>query len=198
MSPSRGLGWIVLFAVVWTAAMARAQADVAPLGFELDAAASDVRFELGATLHTVRGRFDVTEGRVRFDPQTGAVSGRVVVDARSGDSGNGTRDANMREWVLESETYPEIVFEPRRLDVEERTEDVLRGRLEGRLEIHGGRHPIVVPIEARRVEGARWRVMGGFDVPFTEWGMTDPSNFLLSVDKVIAVEFDAVGDLTRP
>ncbi len=166
--------------------------------FELVPRESEVRFELGATLHTVRGTFDVTRGRARFDPETGAVSGRVVVDAGSGDSGNGTRDANMREWVLESETHPEIVFEPTRLDVAERSEERLRGRLEGRLTIHGGPHTIAVPLDARRIEGSRWRVHGAFDVPFVEWGMTDPSNFLLSVDKVIAVEFTAEGDLTRP
>ncbi len=191
--------WGLSLVVLLVAGTARAESESGPVWtFELAPREGEVRFELGATLHTVRGRFDVTEGQARFDPETGVVSGRVVVDARSGDSGNGTRDANMREWVLESERYPEIVFEPARLDVERRSDDELRGRLEGRLAIHGDDHPVVVPIEARRIEGTRWRVTGAFDVPFTEWGMTDPSNFLLSVDKVIAVEFDAVGDLTRP
>ncbi len=72
----------------------------------LDTQATKVRFELGATLHTVRGSFAVREGSVRFDPASGAMEGRVVIDAASGETGNGKRDENMHAWVLESDRYP--------------------------------------------------------------------------------------------
>jgi polyisoprenoid-binding protein YceI len=168
-----------------------------PWQLTLDSEATELRFQLGATLHTVRGSFDVREGRVRFDPESGAVEGRVVVAATSGESGNSTRDANMHEEVLESAQYPEIVLLPERLAIDERTPDSLRGRLQARIEIHGGTHPVEIALTARRTAEGRGRVEGAFEIPFVEWGMTDPSNFVLRVEKVVAVRFEASGELTR-
>ena len=63
-----------------------------------------IGFELGATLHTVRGQFQLTSGDLTLDLEAGELGGRAVVDARSGDTDNATRDANMHEQVLESAT----------------------------------------------------------------------------------------------
>lgn len=160
-----------------------------------DPAASQVSFELGATLHTVRGRFALREGEVRFDPRTGAVTGRVVIDAASGDTGNATRDRNMHRDVLESERHPEIVLVPERVEVARSGPEALEGVLHGRIEIHGGSHPVAIPLEARRLAADRARVEGGFEVPFVAWGLRDPSNFLLRVDDTLDVRFAAAATL---
>ena len=78
----------------------------------LDPTASRITFTLKATLHQVDGSFDLTSGEIRFDPETGTASGRVVVDARSGDTENAKRDKKMHETVLKSVEHPLIVFEP--------------------------------------------------------------------------------------
>ncbi len=192
---------VALAGAAWIAAFASADSEAQsglPWRLVLDSQETEVRFELGATLHTVRGSFDVREGAVRFDPTSGAMEGRVVIDAKSGETGNGKRDENMHAWVLESDRYPDIVLLPERLEASEVGSDSLRGVVHGRVEIHGGSHPVTISVKGRRTAPGRGLVEGDFEIPFVEWGLTDPSIFLLRVDKVISVRFRAVGALTSP
>jgi len=59
--------------------------------YQLDPAQSSVKFTLGDVLHTVRGTFKVKQGNLQIGSD-GKVSGQIVVDAASGDSGSGMRD----------------------------------------------------------------------------------------------------------
>jgi len=63
-----------------------------------------------------------------FDPSTGRVSGQVTVDARSGQSGNSSRDGRMHREILETQRYPEIAFRPDRMDGAIAPGDNLPGR----------------------------------------------------------------------
>src|ERR1700739_3676046 len=83
--------------------------------YRVDPAQSSVKFTLGDVLHTVRGTFKLKQGDLQVEP-AGKVSGQVVVDAGSGDSGSGMRDRKMHKEVLESTRYPEIKFRPDRID----------------------------------------------------------------------------------
>jgi hypothetical protein len=57
-----------------------------------------VEYKLGAVLHTVEGTFALKRGHFSFDPESGRAAGELVVDATSGQSGNGgCRD---RRWAL--------------------------------------------------------------------------------------------------
>ena len=78
----------------------------------LDPAQTKIQWTLGAALHTVHGTFKLRSGSVTFDPQSGAASGEIIVDATSGESGNHSRDKKMHKEVLESQRYPEIIFSP--------------------------------------------------------------------------------------
>ncbi len=79
----------------------------------LDPAQTTVNWTLGDVLHTVQGTFKMVSGNIVFDPRTGNASGEILVDARSGESGNHTRDNKMQKEVLESARYPEITFLPK-------------------------------------------------------------------------------------
>lgn len=163
----------------------------------LDPEATTIDFTLGAILHTVEGGFRLEEGEITFDPETGEVSGRVVVDATSGDTGNDKRDRDMHAKVLESERYPGFVFLPTRLEGAFEPAGAGEVTLHGTLQIHGGEHEIAIPatvaVNPTEDGGRRLEATGTFEVPYVEWGMKDPSKFLLRVAKSVEVTVHAKG-----
>jgi len=166
--------------------------------FSLEPTVSRIEFTLGATLHTVEGTFPLREGELRFDPDSGEVAGRVVIDATGGDSGNARRDEVMHEQVLESAAHPEFVLTPQTITGIERDADGFRGTLQASFSIHGETHPLAIPIDARRVEPGRGEVTGELEIPWAAWGLHDPSNFVLRVEKVLTFRFRVAGALQEP
>jgi polyisoprenoid-binding protein YceI len=158
----------------------------------LDAPATKVEFALSATLHTVHGEFRLKEGTLRFDPATGRVSGQVTVDARSGQTGNATRDRRMHQEILETERYPEIVFRPDRSEGAIAPGAVSQVKLHGVVAIHGGEHEITVPAEVRSAPGGGYDVTIHFEVPYVKWGIKNPSTFLLRVSETVQIAIHTV------
>jgi polyisoprenoid-binding protein YceI len=163
--------------------------------FELDPAATKVDFTFGATLHTVDGFMRAKEGMVRIDPDTHEASGRFVLDATSADTGVSRRDRKMHEKILESQRYPDIVFEPQRFSGQ--LNPVGRSQLElhGMLEMHGTKRPMDMTVVATS-DGTQVKGSGMMIVPYLEWGLKDPSFFLLRVEKEVRVTIHAVGRLS--
>ena len=85
------------------------------LEYRLDPEQTSVKFTLGDVLHTVRGTFKVKQGQLQMEPD-GKVSGQILVDATSGNSGSAMRDRKMHKEVLESGRFPEISFRPDRIE----------------------------------------------------------------------------------
>jgi polyisoprenoid-binding protein YceI len=163
-----------------------------PIEVRFEPERSEIRFTLGATLHTVKGSAALEEGRVRYDPSSGDVSGRIVVDARSADTGNQRRDRDMHRDVLESERFPRIALSPER--VRGAWDGTGEGTLTliGTLSLHGGEHRIEVPLSLSRDEDTV-TVEGEFEVPYVKWGMEDPSFFVLRVEEHVTVRIRLVG-----
>lgn len=163
--------------------------------FVLDPATSRVTFTLAATGHTVAGEMKVLEGAVEFEPTGGAASGRIVVDARSANTGNTGRDEKMHREVLETHKFPHFELEVAALQgtlAERGTSELV---LEGTIALHGVRKPIRVPLEVVR-SGDRLGAEGSFVVPYVAWGLKDPSVFVLRVAKEVTVQLDINGRLT--
>jgi len=160
----------------------------------LDPAATTVEWTLGATLHTVAGGARLVEGMLRFDADSGAASGEIVVDAKSASTGLALRDRNMHRDVLESGRHPRIVYRAERLRVLRRDAAGAEIELEGVLEMHGKRRPLVLPtrIAAR---GGRIAIETSFRVPYVEWGMQDPSTLVLRVDRFVDVRVRSEGTI---
>jgi polyisoprenoid-binding protein YceI len=151
-----------------------------------------VQFTLGALLHTVHGSFKVKRGTVRFDPASGQASGGIAVDVRSGETGVSARDRLMHESVLESDRFPEAVFSPDH--VKGRFASIGESELEahGSLRLHGSEHEMTIPIRVKS-QNDLVTAKANFVVPYVAWGMKDPSNLALRVDKSVEVEVRLTG-----
>jgi polyisoprenoid-binding protein YceI len=163
----------------------------------LDPTASAATFTLDTTLHLVHGTLAIRSGEIRFDTQTGVASGEVLFDATLTDTENAKRDKKMHGKVLESESYPTIVFRPER--IEGALQKVGQSELDlyGTVSIHGSDHAVVLHAVVD-VAGEQLTGKTGLIVPFVEWGMKDPSVFILRVKKEVDVSIDLVGRLTTP
>jgi polyisoprenoid-binding protein YceI len=163
--------------------------------FELDPKATTIEFTFGATLHTVDGTLRAKEGTVRVDTETGAASGRIVLDATSAQTGNDRRDRKMHEKILESQRYPEMVFDIERLSGKLNPLGSSEIELHGTLEMHGTRRPIALPTtvisDGKTVTGT-----GTLILPYLEWGLPDPSVFILRVEKEVRVTVKAAGRIS--
>jgi polyisoprenoid-binding protein YceI len=180
----------VLFSLVaLLAAALPARADDVVL--ELDPALSTVHFTLGAFLHTVHGTFRIKSGSVRFDPAAGKAEGKIDVDLTTGSTGNGERDGVMRERVLEVGRFPDAVF----------TVDSVTGTfnpkatstldLRGLLTIHGDAHPFTFQTTVQP-KGGQLEAVSHSSVPYVQWGMKNPSTFLLHVGDRVDVDVHAI------
>jgi polyisoprenoid-binding protein YceI len=159
----------------------------------IDAAKSTVRYSVESTVHTVHGTFAVKEGSaVNFNPATGKAGGEVAVYATSGDSGNSSRDQRMHKEILETQKYPDFVFRPKQIDGTMVREGACDVKLHGVMQIHGSEHDVTAEVQAE-LTGGQWKGLAKFDVPYIQWGIKDPSNWLLKVKPTVHVEVEVAG-----
>lgn len=165
--------------------------------FQLDAQHTGVNFTLGDVLHTVRGTFLLKQGSLTLDPASGKLSGEIVVDAKSGNSGSGMRDRKMHKEVLESERYPEIKFRPDHVDGPMSLQGKSSVQVHGVFSIHGADHELTVPAQIE-VSSDHWNATLHFPVPYAKWGMKNPSTLFLKVGESVDIDLTASGILARP
>jgi YceI-like domain len=70
-------------------------------------------------------------------------------------------------------------------------------QLHGTLQFHGLSHPCAVPARVT-LDGDRVTATGELDVPYVDWGLRDPSFFVLRVAKEVKVELRVAGRLSGP
>jgi polyisoprenoid-binding protein YceI len=187
------LALVVLFASNIVAPAARAQGSVV----EFDPAQTEITFTLSDVLHTVHGIFKLESGKIRFDPATGKASGAIIVDATSGESGNGSRDRKMHREILESGKYAQIAFTPSQVKGTLALHGSFQMEVSGQFRMHGNDHDLTVPIEVQ-ADGQRLEIKAHFTVPYVLWGLKNPSTFLLRVSDKAAIDIHAVGHVASP
>jgi polyisoprenoid-binding protein YceI len=183
-------GALLAIVAVLGAADGRAEPGIGRL--ELDPHHTVVAFHLATRLHDVDGTFQLRAGTLAVDPASGAARGDIVVDAASGESGNGSRDSRMTSAVLEAAQFPEIRFRPSRVDGKPRSDGTFHAVLHGWLTLHGSEHAIAVAVDGR-LDGDQLNARGRFTVPYLEWGLADPSVLLLTVGKTVDVDVTTAG-----
>jgi polyisoprenoid-binding protein YceI len=185
-----GLAVVSLVAVF---AVSAASQDTA---FQLDPAQTSVKFTLGDVLHTVRGTFHLKRGALQLQPASGKISGEIIVDASSGESGSGMRDRKMHKEVLESSRYSEIAFRPDRIEGSVATEGKSSIRIHGMFSIHGVDHEITVPAEVDMAPD-HWTATVHFTIPYAKWGMKNPSTLFLRVNDSVEIDLFAAGNVVK-
>ena len=169
------------------------------LSIDLDPSVTRIDFTLAATLHTVHGTFKLKSGHIRFDPSTGKMSGAIVVDATSADTGNSSRDAKMHGEILESKQFPEIVFTPglvkgpliQMLNQQKPTQV----EVSGVFRLHGQDHNATLQLSVEPGPAGRMDISGEFPVPYVNWGLKNPSTLVLHVGDTVDLDIHARGKI---
>jgi hypothetical protein len=160
----------------------------------IDPARSTVHYTVSSSLHTVHGTFAVKRGTLRLDPATSKAAGEIVVDAGSGQSGNDSRDKKMHKEVLESNKFTDIIFRPDHIQGAVQPQGSSSALLHGVFVLHGSEHELTVPVQAD-LTSAQWKGTATFSVPYNDWGLKNPGNFMLKVEHAVNVEVDMAGAL---
>jgi len=164
--------------------------------FQVDPAQTSVKLTVADVLHTVYGTFQLKQGALRLDP-AGKVSGEIVLDAKSGNTGNGMRDRKMHREVLESDRYPEISFRPDRIEGQVAHTGKSAVLVHGIFSIHGVDREISVPAQVE-IDADHWTAKVHFTIPYQKWGMKNPSTLFLRVSDTVEIDLSAAGSVSVP
>jgi polyisoprenoid-binding protein YceI len=157
---------------------------------ELDPAHTNIGFTLDSTLHTVHGSFKLKRGSLKFDTAAGSLSGEIVIDLASGQTGNGSRDKRMHKEILDTARYPEAIFTPDHIAGELAPQGPSQLDVHGVFQIHGASHEITLHIRAQ-VKDGELSAATDFEIPYVQWGIKNPSNFLLKVAPKVEMHIEA-------
>ena len=182
---------LVLSGVLW-ATLAHAQQKT----FELDPAQTKVDFSLDSTLHTVHGDFHLKRGSIQFDDASGQAGGELVVDSASGQSGSDGRDKRMHKDILESPKYSDIVFTPQHIKGTVAADGKSQVDVDGLLTMHGKSRPMTLSLQVQ-LQGGAGSADGTFTVRYQEWGLKNPSTFVLRVSDKVEIRVHATGRLAH-
>jgi hypothetical protein len=160
----------------------------------VDPAQSSVHYTVSSSLHTVHGTFALKRGTLRLDPATGKAAGEIVVDAISGQSGNDSRDKKMHKEVLESARFTDIIFRPDHVEGTVQLQGGSSAQLHGSCVLHGSEHELTAPVRVELTSG-QWKGTASFSVPYNDWGLKNPGNFLLKVDHTVSIEVQMAGSM---
>jgi polyisoprenoid-binding protein YceI len=182
------LACLAVFAALLVAPAATAQDSA----LQVEAAQTKIQFSLGSSLHTVHGTFALKSSSLRFDPASGKISGSIVVDATSGESGNSGRDSRMHREILESAKFPEIVFTPEKIMGTMAASGPSKVDVSGTFRLHGKDHDVTLPVEVT-ADGQTLQIAIHYVIPYVQWGLKNPSNFFLKASDKVEIEIHATG-----
>lgn len=163
--------------------------------FTVNPDASKVAFSLGGNTHHVDGIFHVQSGSIDFDRTAMNISGSIDVEAGSGNSGDQGRDKKMNSDVLDVAHFAEISFVPKSFQGSIAPAGDSTIQVTGIFTLHGTPHDLTVPMQIH-IEGSTLTAKTHFTVPYVQWGLKDPSIFILKVAKVVDIDLALEGKLS--
>jgi polyisoprenoid-binding protein YceI len=160
--------------------------DADELRVDLQPEFTTIEFTLKATMHTVRGSAALEHGSFVFDTDSGKASGEAMVSASSAGTDNRKRDDKMHHSVLLSARYPVIRLRAESFEGALSPSGASEITLVGWLELLGVERPMRVPLQVT-IDGGTATAEASFSVPYVDWGLKDPSTFVLRVGKEVPV-----------
>lgn len=153
---------------------------------------STVGFTLDTNHDTVNGTFRVEKGSVSFDPSSRTLSGLIVVSASSGNSGNASRDKKMLKDILQVSKFADVSFAPQSYTgtIAPMGDSTLQ--VTGVFTLHGTPHTLTVPMQLH-INDNQCTAQTTFKVPYVQWGLKDPSWFVLKAAKEVDVKLSLAG-----
>lgn len=149
---------------------------------------SAVTYKLVHKLHEVEGKAKPSEGKARLLPD-GTLQVVVRAKVEDFDSGNGNRDAHMKE-ATEAAKFPLIEFKGVATGVKlpEKFPAEVPVTVSGKLTFHGVTKPAEVPLKARFASAKDVTAEGTFTISLEGYGIERPSLMMVKVDDALALE----------
>ena len=163
--------------------------------FTVNPDSSKVAFSLGGNTHHVDGTFHVQSGTIDFDRSANTISRSVVVAAGSGNSGDASRDKKMNSDVLDVAHFADVSFAPKSYTGTVAAAGDSSIVVTGVFTLHGTAHDLAVPMQIH-IDGTTLTAKSHFPVPYVQWGLKDPSIFVLKVAKVVDIDLSLAGGLS--
>ena len=163
--------------------------------FTVNPDSSKVAFSLGGNTHHVDGTFHVQSGTIDFDRSANTISGSVVVAAGSGNSGDHGRDKKMNSDVLDVAHFADVSFVPKSYTGTVAAAGDSTIAVTGVFTLHGTPHDLTMPMQIH-ISGTTLTAKTHFTVPYVQWGLKDPSIFILKVAKVVDIDLALEGRLS--
>ena len=176
------------------APLLQAQAAPQAITLHLNPSTTEIHWILNGNMHTVHGTFKLKGGLITYNPATGAAQGEIAVDLATGESGNHSRDSRMQKEILESDKYPQAIFHPVKVTGSVKAGSSQNVTVDGTFTIHGTDHPLKIDAKVD-VAGSDATATAQFTIPYVEWGLKDPSNFIFRVDKSVEIDVTAKGTI---
>jgi polyisoprenoid-binding protein YceI len=161
---------------------------------DLNPELTSISFRLQATLHSVHGSAAAVSGWFEINIDSGSAVGHATIDATTAGTGNKKRDKKMHTKVLRTDDYSRIVFRADHFEGDLALSGASDVVLHGKIEILGEPHEIGIPLDIIINDG-QFTASGTFEIPYVEWGIKDPSTFILRVAKVVEVNIEAEGTI---
>ncbi len=160
----------------------------------LDPDATTVRFTLKSLLHNARGTFKLKGGDIVTNPATGLAQGEVLIDAGSASTGDSGRDARWQKEILDSTTYPAIIFHPVKVEGLKTGDGTQQVKANGTLTLKGQDHPIEMTLSVTTA-GKDVTLSTHFNIPYVQWGLKEASAGMMRYDKQVEMNIEGKGVL---
>lgn len=160
--------------------------------FVLDRSESHVDIAVKSTLYSFVAHLEDFDVAITLDPENVRVESTAFHAALSAvKTGLTDRDHNMNVW-LQTNEFPQVVFELRAVD--RSPNGALTAR--GRFQLHGQAHDIRFPVTVTVNRGLAM-IDGTATLNTQDFGLPIIRYWVLSVDPVVQIHFHLQGSLTR-